>query len=83
MKYDNRHAYTIERTREEETDHASKIAGFAEDVTWETVYSCGQPILYSHGIITGFVMMNSRGEYAVDAMGDGLVKIPVPEDVLN
>ena len=83
MKYDNRHAYTIEREREEDCVQQARTAAIGEDSPYHVVLSAGKPIIYAHGIITGFVMMNSRGEYACDVLGDGLVKIPAPGEVLN
>ena len=74
------HAYIIEREREESSCTAAIIG---EEPTWEYVRVNGKKLEYSQGTISGYVMMNSRGEYACEVDFERLVKIPVNAVVGN
>ena len=78
------HAYIIEREREESSCTAAKLAAIiGEEPTWEYVRVNGKKLEYSQGTISGYVMMNSRGEYACEVDFERLVKIPVNAVVGN
>jgi hypothetical protein len=73
-EYDNRHAYTVEREREEEPKVIN--SALMGEEKWLPVHSCGQAELVTVGNLTGYVMTNGQGLFAIDTIEGNLVAIP-------